>query len=62
MSIIQRERLDAQLRGTGVGSEQTVGEIRENFEKLLSALPVPGAPVHLTGRQVEGSSWPGCIR
>ena len=41
MSAIQRERLDAQLRGTGVGSGQSVGEIRENFEKLMSAMPVP---------------------
>jgi epsilon-lactone hydrolase len=41
MSIIQRERLDAQLRGTGVGSGQSVGELRENFVKLMSALPVP---------------------
>jgi epsilon-lactone hydrolase len=41
MSIIQRERLDAQLRGTGVGSEQSVGEIRENFKKLMYAMPVP---------------------
>jgi epsilon-lactone hydrolase len=41
MTTIQRERLDAQLRGTGVGSEQTVGEIREHFARLMSALPVP---------------------
>jgi len=53
MSIIQRERLDAQLRGAGVGSEQTVGEIRENFEKLLSALPVPG------GVRTQGTSLGG---
>ena len=41
MSRIQRERLDAQLRGTGVGSEQSVGGIRETFAKLMNALPVP---------------------
>jgi monoterpene epsilon-lactone hydrolase len=49
MSQVQRERLDAQLRGTGVGSEQSVGEIRENFAKLMSAMPVPdGIRVHET--------------
>jgi acetyl esterase/lipase len=41
MSTVQRERLDAQLRGAGVGSEQSVGESRENFAKLMSTLPVP---------------------
>jgi epsilon-lactone hydrolase len=41
MSTLQRERLDAQLRGTGVGSEQSVSETRRNFEKLMNALPVP---------------------
>ena len=41
MSAVQRERLDAQLRGAGVGSEQSVGEIRENFVKLMNTLPVP---------------------
>jgi monoterpene epsilon-lactone hydrolase len=49
MSRFQRERLDAQLRGTGVGSEQSVSELRENFVKLMSALPVPeGIGVHET--------------
>ena len=49
MSKIQRERLDAQLRGTGVGYEQSVGESRENFAKLMNALPVPeGIRVHET--------------
>jgi epsilon-lactone hydrolase len=49
MSKIQRERLDAQLRCTGVGSEQSVGEIRENFAMLMNALPVPeGIRVHET--------------
>jgi monoterpene epsilon-lactone hydrolase len=49
MSAVQRERLDAQLRGAGVGSEQSVGEIRENFVKLMDALPVPaGARVQET--------------
>jgi epsilon-lactone hydrolase len=49
MSTLQRERLDAQLRGTGVGYEQSVGESRENFAKLMSALPVPeGIRVHET--------------
>ena len=41
MSVIQRERLDAQLRGAGIGYEQTVEESRENFAKLMAALPVP---------------------
>jgi epsilon-lactone hydrolase len=41
MSAVQRERLDAQLRGAGVGSEQSVGEIRENFVQLMNTLPVP---------------------
>ena len=49
MSAIQRERLDAQLRGAGVGSEQSVAETRENFAKLMSAMPVPdGIRVHDT--------------
>ncbi len=49
MSIVQRERLDAQLRGTGLGSEQSVVEMRENFAKLMNALPVPeGIRVHET--------------
>ena len=49
MSKVQRERLDAQLRGTGVGSEQSVAEIRENFAKLMNTLPVPeGIRVHQT--------------
>jgi epsilon-lactone hydrolase len=49
MSTVQRERLDAQLRGTGVGSGQSVSEIRENFVKLMNALPVPeGIRVHET--------------
>ncbi|UOZ05490.1 alpha/beta hydrolase [Amycolatopsis sp. WQ 127309] len=41
MSTDQRERLDAQLRGTGVGAEQSVAELRENFVKLTNPLPVP---------------------
>ncbi|WP_326950792.1 alpha/beta hydrolase [Amycolatopsis sp. NBC_01307] len=41
MSTDQRERLDAQLRGTGVGAEQSVAELRENFVKLMDPLPVP---------------------
>jgi epsilon-lactone hydrolase len=41
MSRIQRERLDAQLRGAGVGSEQSVAETRENFVKLMDGMPVP---------------------
>jgi hypothetical protein len=40
MSRVQRERLDAQLRGSGVGYEQSVGESRENFAKL----PAPARP------------------
>ena len=49
MSHLQRERLDAQLRGTGVGSEQSVDELRENFAKLMYAMPVPeGVRVHDT--------------
>jgi acetyl esterase/lipase len=41
MSKIQRERLDAQLRGAGLVSEQPVNEARESFAKLMNALPVP---------------------
>jgi epsilon-lactone hydrolase len=41
MSTVQREQLDAQLRGAGVGSEQSVGEARDNFAKLMNAMPVP---------------------
>jgi epsilon-lactone hydrolase len=41
MSQLQRERLDAQLRGTGVESQQSVGEAREYFAKLMNTLPVP---------------------
>jgi len=41
MSQVQRERLDAQLRGTGLVSEQPVDEARESFAKLMNALPVP---------------------
>ncbi|HEY1701418.1 MAG TPA: alpha/beta hydrolase [Trebonia sp.] len=49
MTALQRERLDAQLRGTGIGYEQSVRESRENFAKLMSALPVPdGIRVHDT--------------
>jgi epsilon-lactone hydrolase len=49
MSTIQRERLDAQLRGTGLVSEQPVDEARESFARLMSALPVPeGIRVHET--------------
>jgi epsilon-lactone hydrolase len=49
MSLIQRAHLDARLRGAGVGSERSIGEIREDFEKLMYALPVPdGIGVHET--------------
>ena len=55
MSTIQRRLLDAQLRGTGtgtgtdVGAEQSVGEIRESFAKMMYAMPVPdGTRVHDT--------------
>jgi monoterpene epsilon-lactone hydrolase len=49
MSKVQRERLDAQLRGVGLVSEQPVGEARENFATLMNALPVPeGIRVHET--------------
>jgi acetyl esterase/lipase len=49
MSTIQRDHLDAQLRGAGVGSEQSVGEIRDNFATMMNALPVPdGIRVHET--------------
>lgn len=60
MSAIQRERLDAQLRGSGIGHEQSVTESRENFAKLMNALPVPdGIGVHdtsLGGRPALGIS------
>ena len=49
MSQVQRERLDVQLRGAGLVSEQPVGEARESFAKLMNALPVPeGISVHET--------------
>ncbi|HVT70784.1 MAG TPA: alpha/beta hydrolase, partial [Trebonia sp.] len=49
MTALQRERLDARLRGTGIGYGQSVSESRENFVKLMSALPVPdGIRVHDT--------------
>jgi epsilon-lactone hydrolase len=49
MTTVHREQLHAQMRGAGVGSEQSVGEIRENFAKLMNALPVPeGIHVHET--------------
>jgi epsilon-lactone hydrolase len=41
MSQAQRDRLDAQLRGTGLIAQQTVGEARESFAKLMAAQPVP---------------------
>ncbi|WP_328456790.1 alpha/beta hydrolase [Amycolatopsis sp. NBC_00438] len=41
MSAVQRERLDALLRGAGVGAEQSVAESRENFAKLMAPMPVP---------------------
>jgi len=49
MTAIQRERIDAQLRGTGVGAQQSAGQAREYFAKLMNALPVPeGIRVHET--------------
>lgn len=49
MSQVQRERLDVQLRGVGLVSEQPVGEARESFAKLMNTLPVPeGIGVHET--------------
>jgi epsilon-lactone hydrolase len=41
MSKVQRERLDAQLRGTGVQPQRSVSEAREDFAAMMSALPVP---------------------
>jgi monoterpene epsilon-lactone hydrolase len=41
MSNVQRERLDEQLRGTGVGPELSVEETRENFAKMMNGMPVP---------------------
>jgi epsilon-lactone hydrolase len=54
MSIIQRARLDAHLRGAGVGSEQSVRELRDSFVKLMSTLPVP------EGIRVVETSLGGC--
>ncbi|OXM49661.1 alpha/beta hydrolase [Amycolatopsis alba] len=49
MSTVQRDQLDAQLRGAAAGSEQSVGEMRENFAQMMNALPVPeGVRVHET--------------
>lgn len=53
MSKIQREQLDAQLRGTDLGSDQTVAEIRENFAKMMSDLPVPDG-IHLHDTTLGG--------
>lgn len=53
MSTVQRERLAAQLRGTGVGSEQSVGEARESFVRLMDALPVPDG-IHLQETSLGG--------
>jgi acetyl esterase/lipase len=41
MSNVQRERLDEQLRGTGVGPELSIEETRENFAKMMNGMPVP---------------------
>ncbi|WP_040830823.1 alpha/beta hydrolase [Nocardia jiangxiensis] len=41
MSTIQREHLDAQLRGGGVGEEENVAAARANFVNLMSSMPVP---------------------
>ncbi|MFF3574619.1 alpha/beta hydrolase [Nocardia jiangxiensis] len=41
MSTIQREHLDAQLRGGGVGEEENVDAARANFVNLMSSMPVP---------------------
>ncbi|SEP49036.1 alpha/beta hydrolase [Amycolatopsis saalfeldensis] len=41
MSNVQREELDAQLRGTGVGPELSVEEAREGFAKMMATMPVP---------------------
>lgn len=41
MSTIQREHLDAQLRGGGVGEEESVDAARANFVNLMSSMPVP---------------------
>ena len=41
MSRLQRERLDAHLRGTGIGTEQSVSELRETFASMMNSLPVP---------------------
>jgi epsilon-lactone hydrolase len=49
MSKLQRERVNAQLRGTGVGSEESVDKMRDTFAKLMNALPVSeGIRVHET--------------
>lgn len=53
MSTIQRERLDAQLRGTDVGWEGSVETARANFVRLMSAMPVP------EGCRVQGVSLAG---
>lgn len=41
MSTIQRERLDTQLRSADAEAPKSVGEIRENFAKMMHAMPVP---------------------
>ena len=59
MSMLQREQLDARLRGTVfLGSEQSVAETREGFAKLMGAMPVPDgvvvAETSLGGRPALG--------
>ncbi|MFG1641355.1 alpha/beta hydrolase [Amycolatopsis sp. NPDC049252] len=53
MSTVQRERLDAQLRGAGVGAAQSVAETRENFAKLMASLPVPEG-IHMRDASLGG--------
>jgi monoterpene epsilon-lactone hydrolase len=41
MSIVQREQLDARLRGAGIKDGQSVEEMRENFARLMGTMRVP---------------------
>ena len=41
MSRIQREHLDTQLRGGGIGPARSVAEFRDGFAKLMDQMPVP---------------------
>jgi monoterpene epsilon-lactone hydrolase len=54
MSTVQRERLDAQLRGTGIGPEKSVGEMRADFVQLMNGLPPVPAGIRVDESSLGG--------